>query len=244
MTVRSETEGLPPEVRDAADALIAALGDELTALLWHGSEARREQTPESDHDLIVILRRVDDRILRTMREVFEHRGLWSTYVKTEEELRQYPLTGRLQFHYGHLPLYGRIEPPPVTRTGLLEDLRRSAVDIQHECRYRIIHGGRRIDSGQEADFVRVRNARWMYYQAKLAILAMKARELLEDRPYPPTRAALRQHLANSDEIAIVDTVDRWPELRTTYEQDSVSLALLLDRFARALVAKLEMGNGR
>lgn len=32
-----------PEVREVADALIDTLGDDLRALLWHGSFARGEQ---------------------------------------------------------------------------------------------------------------------------------------------------------------------------------------------------------
>src|SRR3990172_3223183 len=81
---------LPAEVREVADALIAALGEDLRALLWHGSWARGEAKPDSDHDLIIILRRADDSVLMRLREVFKGRRNWSTFVQTEEELRQYP----------------------------------------------------------------------------------------------------------------------------------------------------------
>src|SRR2546422_1473209 len=88
---------VPQEVREVADELIEALGDDLAALLWHGSWARGEQTPESDHDLIVVLRRLNEDVLARMQAVFEDRPGWSTFIKTEEEIRNYPITGRLQF---------------------------------------------------------------------------------------------------------------------------------------------------
>ncbi|HEU4759115.1 MAG TPA: nucleotidyltransferase domain-containing protein, partial [Dehalococcoidia bacterium] len=69
-SVRGDDPPLPGEVRDAVDALTAALGDDLAALLWHGSFARGEAKADSDHDLIIILRRIDDDVLLRMRDVF------------------------------------------------------------------------------------------------------------------------------------------------------------------------------
>jgi predicted nucleotidyltransferase len=236
----------PAEVREVADASIAALGNNLRALLWHGSWARGEQTAESDHDLIVVVRRIDNDILRQMHDVFEGRRLWSTYVKTEEELRQYPLTGRLQFHYGCVALHGEFEAPPVTRKGLVEELRRSAVDIQHECRYRLIHGsgGGQLYAGMDPAYQRLRVARWMYYQAKLSVLALKAREVLKGRPYPRTREELRTRLSDEDELAVVDIIDRWPELRPGFEEDVTPLALQLDTLMRKLVKELDQAEAQ
>jgi hypothetical protein len=233
--------GLTPEVHEVADSLVTTLGQDLQALLWHGSWARGEQTTESDHDLIVVVKRLDDDILMRLRALFAGRSRWSIYLKTAEELRQYPLTGRLQFHHGFKTLYGTVEPPRLLQEGLLEDLRRLAVDIQHECRYRLIHGSRKIDSGLAAEFVRLRNARWMYYQAKLAVLAMKAREVYAGRSYPATRAELRDRLSDANEVWVLDVVDRWPEWRGRVEEDSAPLALRVDAFARKLVHELDEG---
>lgn len=230
---------LPEEVRTVAEALKSTLGDNLAALIWHGSWARGEQTPESDHDLIVVLKRIDDETLNRMREVFTGRTGWSTYVKTEQELRQYPSTGRLQFHHGAVLLHGDFDPPRVTREGLLEELRRFAVDIQHEARLRIIHGNTRDQRGLGADYVRIRTARGLYYQAKLLLLALKSREVLKGGPYPATRADLRSRLTDPDEIALVDTISGWGELKAGYEQDFMPLAFLVDRVCRGIVHELD-----
>jgi hypothetical protein len=230
-----------PEVRDAADALVAALGDDLRALLWHGSYARGEATPESDHDMIVILKRIDDDALLRLREVFRDRANWSTLVLSQQELRRYPATGRLQFHFGIQRLHGHFDPPPWTRDSLLEDLRRLAADIRFECRYRLLHKqDANAGAGYPfAEFQRYRNLRMLQYAAKWAVLALKARELLEGRPYPVTQSELRERLADPDDLAVVELVERWPELRPRYEADIAPLALRLDAFARRLVAWLE-----
>jgi predicted nucleotidyltransferase len=240
--------GVHPKVREVADAPIEALGDDLKALLWHGSFARGEPRPDSDHDLIVILRRADDSVLLRMREVFRDRAGWSAFVKTEDELRQYPPTGRLQFHFGIVPLYGEFEPPPWTRESLLDDLRDLAGDISFECRYRLLN--KQPGAGTPIDaFQRRRNLNMLHYAAKWAVLALKARELLDGHEYPATLAELRERLSETDELAIVDLVARWKQLAPQPDQDIAPLALQLDAFARKLVSRLphpatESGNSK
>jgi hypothetical protein len=235
-----KTRQLPAEVREVADALISTLGDDLRALLWHGSFARGEAGPESDHDLIIILRRVDDDVLMRLRDVFHGRGSWSTFVQSEAELHQFPADGRFQFHFGFQKLYGDFEPPPWTRENLLAELRALARGIRFECRYRLLH--KQPDNapaeGPFAAFQGYRNTRMLGYAAKWAVLALKARELLHGHGYPETREELRARLSDPDELAIVDLIERWPELRHRYEEEIAPLALQLDAFARRLVASL------
>lgn len=236
-----KTVQLPAEVREVADRLVAALGDDLGALLWHGSYARGEAKADSDHDLIVVLKRIDEGVLLRMRKVFQGRANWSTLVLTEQELRQYPATGRLQFHFGVVPLHGSFQPPAFDRESVLADLRALARDIRFECRYRLLHKEQArapADEGMAA-FQQGRNWRMLGYAAKWAVLALKARELLAGRPYPLTRDELRARLSDPDEIAIVDLVEGWPPPGGPYPRELADVALRLDRFARGLVAWLE-----
>jgi predicted nucleotidyltransferase len=231
---------LPDEVRDVVDALITSVGDDLAAIYWHGSYARGEAKPDSDHDLIIVLKKADDDVLLRMADVFRGRQDWSTFVQTEEELRQYPRTGRLQFHFGLVPLYGGIEPPPFTREDIANEIRVFARDIRFECRYRLLHA-EPLYSDLAAEFQRARNARMLRYAAKLAALALKAREMLEGREYPATREELRARLSDADEIAALDVLENWAERRAEYEEDHKPLALLLDGVARKLMAGLPEG---
>lgn len=228
---------LPDEVREVVDRLIATVGDDLAAVYWHGSYARGEAKPDSDHDLIIVLKRADDDVLLRMAEIFRERQEWSTFVQTEEELRQYPRDGRLQFHFGLVPLYGGIEPPPFSREDVANEIRVLARDIRFECRYRLLHA-EPVYSDMGEKFEGARNARMLRYAAKLTVMALKARELLAGRPYPATREELRARLSDADEISVLDVLERSSDLRAGYEEDRRPLALLLDRVARKLVSEL------
>jgi hypothetical protein len=232
---------LSPEVNEVREALISALGDDLTAIFWHGSEARAEAKPESDHDLIIVMNHLDDDLLLRIQRVFRGHENWSSYVQTEEELRQYPSAGRLQFHFGVAQLYGHAEPPSYARQDVIDDLRQLALQIRFECRYRLFH--KEPDYAEMEPhyrgFLRARNARMLRYAAKLAVLALKARELLRSGTYPETSKQLRTRLTDEDELAIIDIIDLWEELRPKFEENATPLALQLDAFARKLVHELE-----
>ena len=231
---RTELRDLPAEERAVAGALIAALGDDLIALAWQGSWARGEANAESDHDVFVVMRRLDEALIAKITSAFAGRGHWSAYIKTEEELRQYPAHGRQQFYHGMSLLHGDFEQPPVTKENILADLRYFAVEVGHDARYRLVH-----DRGPERPSAdAARHGRILYYRAKMALLAMKSRELLHGREYPVTRAELRQRTEDADELSIIDLVERWPEVKPEYERDFAPLGLLLDRFVRKLVSEL------
>lgn len=235
---RAAIADLPSEERAVAAALIAALGDDLAALAWQGSWARGEETGASDHDLFLAMRRLDSELLQRIHEVLHGRKGWSLFVKTEEELRQYPAHGRIQFHHGMTLLHGDFEPPPLAREHVLAEIRSLAIEIQHESRYRLVHSASDTKSGAEAGYAAERHAALLYYWAKMAVLTMKARDLLYGRDYPLTRSELRERTPDTDELAIIDLVERWADVKAEYERDFRPLAQLLDRFVRRLVSEL------
>jgi hypothetical protein len=232
---------LLPEVEEVLDELIASLGDDLRAVYWQGSWARGEAKPWSDHDLIIVMKRLDDDLLLRLKSIFSGRKEWSTYVRTEAELRQHPSEGRPQFHFGLIPLYGEFEAPPMEREHIIDELRILALNISFEARYRLYHREPLYDEMDEhwAGFLSQRTVRLLRYSAKLAILAMKARELLEDREYPVTSAALRPRITDPDELWIIDAVERWSEVQPDFLRDPDPLCLRLDAFSRNLVAWLD-----
>jgi predicted nucleotidyltransferase len=219
---------LPKAVQDVLDECVAAFGENLKAALWHGSWARGEARPGSDHDLILIFRRVDDGVLLTLRDIFRERENWSTYVRSEAELRQTPADRHLQFAFGFRLLHGDFEPLPVSRENVLAEMRSLADEISFQCRYRLVH--------KHADWPR--QVHMMQYMAKNCLLIMKARHLLHHGHYPETRAELRSIVDDPAELEIIDWVERWEELRPGFEADPAPLMLHLDTFARRLVDSL------
>ena len=219
---------VPQQVRQVVDECVARFGDSLKAALWHGSGARGEATATSDYDLILVFGRIDEPVLLGLRDIFEKRENWSTYVRSEEELRQLPSDRGLQFAYGFRVLHGHFDPLQLTREDLLAELRSLAEEITFQCRYRLIH--------KHAEWPR--QVHMMHYMAKNAVLAMKARHLLHHGHFPETRAELRPLVHDPDEREIIDWVDHWEDLRPTFEADSTPLMLHLDAFARRLLESL------
>ena len=107
----------------------------LAALLWHGSWARGEQTPESDHDMIVVLKRNN----WTMRCYAHADGV--RRAARMVDVRQdgggaaaVPADGRLQFHYGISAAVRRFRRAALCHArGFSRTCVRSAADIAHEC---------------------------------------------------------------------------------------------------------------
>jgi hypothetical protein len=85
----------------------------------------------------------------------------------------------------------------------------------------------------------------MYYMAKNAVAALKARHLSRTGRFPLTRSELRRVVHDAEDAAIIDIVERWPDLKAGYEADPLPLMLRLDAFARRLVESLkeELGTG-
>ncbi len=217
---------VPDNVQRVADASVALFGENVRAVLWHGSRARGEAGAASDDDLILLFHTVDDDLLLRLREL--SRGLvgekWSTYVLSDAEFRQLPPGRRLRFAHRFQVLHGEFEPLVLSREDVLAELRLLARDILYQCRDRLIHKQKAVPT--------------MYRMAKKAVFAMQARHLLNRGSFPETRAALLPFLADPDERTIVDWVARWAELRPGFERDAVPLMLHLDTFARRLIESL------
>jgi hypothetical protein len=181
------------------------------------------------------MRRLDEDLIEKIAAVFRGRPeKWSTFIKTEEELRQYPAHGRLQFQYGVRLIHGDFVLPAVEREHILANMRDIANLVEHEARYRLIHRDLRTRAAAET----ARDGRLLHYWAKVLLLTLKDRELLAGGEYPVTREALRKRLTDADEVALLDVVDNWPQVKAEYERDFTALALLIDRVVRRLVSEM------
>ena len=227
------TTTVPQAVQDVVRECVARFQDNLKAVLWHGSGARGEATPDSDHDIILIFWQIDDGVLLGLREVFSERENWSAYVRSEEEVRQQPGDRRLQLAYGFRVLHGEFQPLAVSRENVLAELRSLGEEIAFQCRYRLIH--------KHGDWPR--QVRMMQYMAKNALLCMKARHLLRHGRYPETRAELLRLVDDPDERQIIGWVERWQELRPGFEADPSPLMLHLDAFTRRLLESFPQEPG-
>jgi hypothetical protein len=152
------------------------------------------------------------------------RGKWSTYVLSDVEFRQLPITKRFRFAHGFQMLRGDFEPLSLSREEVLAYLRSRTRALTTQCRDRLIH--------------KKTSLRVMYRVAKIAVFAMKARHLLISGYFPETRAELLRFIDDPDERTVIDWVERWAELRPEMERDPVRFLLHVDAVGRRIMGSL------
>jgi hypothetical protein len=216
----------PPEVRQAVDELASRFGENLRAVLWHGSLARGEAQPGSDVDLILLFHTVDDDVLLGLRRTFLEAGRkgWSTNVISDAEFAQLPASRRLYFEHGFRVLHGEFAPMRLSRDDVLAYLRERGREVLYQCRDRLINKERSLST--------------MHRMAKYAVFLMKARHLYEHSHYPLTRAELLELVEHPEERQIIEWVEGWEGVLPEFERDPIPLILALDAFARQLLASL------
>lgn len=217
---------VPPEVRQAVDELASRFGDNLHAVLWHGSLARGEAQPGSDVDLILLYHTVDDAVLLSLRHTFLEAGRkgWSTNIISDAEFAQLPASRRLYFEHGFRVLHGTFAPMRLSQEDVLAYLRDRAREVLYQCRDRLINKERSLST--------------MHRMAKYAVFLMKARHLYEHGHYPLTRSELLRLVETPEEKQIIEWVEGWEQVRPQFEDDPIPLILALDAFARGLLASL------
>lgn len=88
-------------VRAFADELLQRAGDEIEAIIWYGSTARGEGTPDSDIDVAVVLRNPEnDRLRRIALDVsaelsLEHDCLLMPFLISNARYQEMKQIGRL-----------------------------------------------------------------------------------------------------------------------------------------------------
>lgn len=217
---------VPRNVQEVVEECVDRLGDNLRAVLWHGSRARGEGGDTSDDDVILILRRIDDGVLLSLREMFfaAGRGKWSSYALSEAEFQKLPINKRFRFAHGFQVLHGDFEPLSLSREEVLAYLRSCTREVVVQSRNRLIHKNTSLPI--------------MYRVAKFAVFAMKARHLLHSGHWPETRAELLPLIEDPNERTVIDWVERWAELSPEFKRDPVSFLLHVDAVGRRIIGSL------
>ena len=99
--IETDVVQLEKIVRTFADELVKRAGDEIDAIVWYGSTARGEGTPDSDIDVAVVLRNQEnDRLRRIALDVsaelsLEHDCLLMPFLISSARYQEMKQIGRL-----------------------------------------------------------------------------------------------------------------------------------------------------
>lgn len=203
---------------------IATLGSNLICLLHHGSRAKGEAYPESDYDVIVIVKNVNEKVLKTFRSLLGRYPRFSTYFLSLNDVETLPKAHLLEFMYTR-PLYGKISISPPTpeevrqyishcRRGWLDTLRHTLL-FTHP-----------LD----------RKARSAYYLLKSVYIYLSYLAFCESGKLPPTRkqtiAYFQKRKDYSYGVKLLKILDNWSIHKDKVAKDPDRYLFWLERFFR------------
>lgn len=100
----------------------------------HGSRARGEPRSDSDYDTILVLRNVDEKVLRQLNYALLNHPQFQVFLLSSDDLEDFPPGKRLEF-FGGKKLYGDLDLRLPSKQQVLHELRRSRLQSLHYLRH-------------------------------------------------------------------------------------------------------------
>ncbi len=213
----------PILLRFKSDA-VASLGDNLVCLLHHGSRAKGEAYAESDYDVMIIVKRVNERVLRTLRDLFERNPRLSCYLLSLDDIETLPLANLLQSTYAK-PLYGEISAALPSSEEVRQYISHSRRDWLDTLRHNLL-----FPHPSE------RKARLAYYMLKNVYLYLSYLAYCETKRLPKTRKQTIAHFQRrkefSDGVELLQILDKWNSHKVKVDKNPDRYLFMLEKFLR------------
>lgn len=182
-------------LREYQAKVIATFGRERICFLGlQGSHARKEATPESDLDVVLILDRLPFSDLERYQKVLDtlpNREKICGFTAGKEELLAWNILELFQFYHDTIPILGDWETmmPSFSEEILRKSLIAGACSLYHGCTHLFLR------KSSPEQFLPL-------YKSGFYLLQIKC--VLEGHPYPPNKAALEELLTDPLDKAILD----------------------------------------
>lgn len=123
-------------LEDLKGQIIKALDDNLVCILLTGSRVRGEERKDSDFDLAIVVKKIDEEVLIALRSIFSSITNYSVYLIDDGDIESFPKATFLQFVYSK-KIYGNFDytlPTKLDVANYVEVIRRDWLDrIRHYC---------------------------------------------------------------------------------------------------------------
>lgn len=163
------------------EKVIQTFGKERICFLGlQGSQARKEATPESDLDVVLILDRLSFSDLARYQKLLDtlpNREKICGFTAGKEELLAWNILELFQFYHDTIPLLGNLETmmPTFSEEILRKSLIAGACSLYHSCTHLF------LQKGSPEQLLPL-------YKSGFYLLQIKC--VLEGHPYPPSKVAL------------------------------------------------------
>lgn len=203
---------------------IVTLGENLVCLLHHGSRAKGEASPESDYDIIIIVKKIDEETLGTIRNVIKSFPRLSTYLLSVDELKTLPRAHLLEFVYAK-PLYGKISVERPTSDEVRQYVSHIRRDELHMVRHYLLH-----------PHPLKKKAKHVYYGLKSAYIYLSFLAFSESGELPATRketiAYFKDKKPFKNGVKLLQILDEWNIHKDKAMKNPDAYLLMMERFLR------------
>jgi len=206
---------------------IATLGENLICLMHHGSRAKGEAHPESDYDIVIAVKTINEATFDSIRNIVKPYPRLSTYLMSAQELRMLPRVHLLQLVHGR-PLYGKINVEKPTQ----DEVKQFMGHIRHDELDRVRHYLLHPHSMEK-------KTKYVYYGLKSAYLYLSYLVFSESGELPKTRKKIIAHFRKlktcKEGVRLLRILDRWNVHEARVAENPHRYMFLLEKFFRNAV---------
>jgi len=203
---------------------ITTLGNNLICLLHHGSRAKCEAHVESDYDSIIIVKKVNAKVIKTVRNLLQSNPGFTTYLLSLRDLESLP-KGHLLESVHAKTLYGkfRVKMPTLEEVGqyLSHSRREELFSLRHWLM---------LPHPIE------KKVKVAYYELKFAYVYLSYLAFIESRELPPTRKQTIAYFQHRKEylhgIKLLRILDNWTSYKDKVAKNPDYYLFMLEKFFR------------
>jgi len=211
-------------LRKFRDDALTELGDNLVCLLHHGSRAKCEAHVESDYDSIILVKEVDEKTIKTVRDLLKKNPLFTTYLLSLHDIKSLPKGHLLEFVFAK-PLYGDFKTEIPTSEEVKQYLSHSRREELCSIRHWLL-----LPHPIE------KKAKVAYYELKFVSVYLSYLAFFETGDLPPTRkqtiAYFEHRKGYSQGVKLLRILDNWASYREKVAKNPDQYLFMLEEFFR------------
>jgi len=206
---------------------IATLGENLVCLLHHGSRAKGEAHLESDYDVVIAVKTINETTFNSILNIVKPYPRLSIYLLSAQELETLPRAHLLQLVHAK-PLYGKINVKKPTQDEVKQFMSHIRHDELDMVRHYLLH-----------PHPMEKKVKYVYYGLKSAYLYLSYLVFSESGQLPKTRKQTIAHFKKAktckEGVRLLQILDKWSVHKAKVAENPHPYMLLLEKFFRNAV---------
>lgn len=211
-------------LRKFRDDAVKMLGSNLVCLVHHGSRAKCEAHAESDYDSIIVVKKVNIRIINAVQSLLQGNPGFTTYLLSLGDIEGLPKGHLLEFAYAK-PLYGQVKVGKPSRDEVRQYISHCRRDELFSIRHWLV-----LPHPQD------KKARVAYYELKFVYIYLSYLAFIENGKLPQTRKQTIAHFENRKEytagVRLLRIMDNWMLYKDKVAKNPDHYLFMLERFFR------------